>query len=162
MAIARTQTTPPRPTPSDHFNNIRLLLSQFRIRDCGYSTSKISTSVQSTVLFGYLGHASLVNTRKYLQIASKRRDQFASQMLWFAQGSAGYGKYFRAATIALEVSSRNERVAALQKRWGRLRAELDLILDHGADMDRSACGASGMLVRDYKGKEADRLVTRIG
>jgi len=38
-------------------------------------------------------------------------------------------------TIALEISSRNARVAALQKRWDRLRAGLDLILDQrGADM----------------------------
>jgi hypothetical protein len=65
-----------------------------------------------------------------------------------------------AATIALEISSRNARVAALQKRWGRLRAELDLILDHGADMARSAYGASGLLVCDW-GEGADRLVTRI-
>jgi hypothetical protein len=33
------------------------------------------------------------------------------------------------ATIALEISSRNSRVAALQKRWDRLRASLDLIPD---------------------------------
>jgi hypothetical protein len=31
--------------------------------------------------------------------------------------------------IALEISGRNARVAALQKRWDRLRAGLDLILD---------------------------------
>jgi hypothetical protein len=31
-----------------------------------------------------------------------------------------------AATIALEISSRNARVAALQKCWDRLRAGLDL------------------------------------
>jgi hypothetical protein len=67
----------------------------------------------------------------------------------------------RAATIALEISSPNARVAALQKRWGRLRAELDLILDQrGADMDEVPGGASGLLMRDHKGKEADRLVTR--
>jgi len=64
--------------------------------------------------------------------------------------------------IALEISSRNARVAALQKRWDRLRAGLDLILDQrGADMADLPGGARGLLVRDYKGKEADRLVTRI-
>jgi hypothetical protein len=34
-----------------------------------------------------------------------------------------------AATVALEISSRNARVAALQRRWDRQRAGLDLILD---------------------------------
>jgi hypothetical protein len=65
-------------------------------------------------------------------------------------------------TIALEISSRNARVAALQKRWDSLRAGLDLILQQrGADMADVPGGASGLLVRDYKGKEADRLVSRI-
>jgi hypothetical protein len=67
-----------------------------------------------------------------------------------------------AATIAPEISSRNSRIAALQKRWARLRAGLGLILDQrGADMVDIPGGASGMLCRDYKGKEADRLVTRV-
>jgi hypothetical protein len=67
-----------------------------------------------------------------------------------------------AATIALEISSRNSRVAALPKRWDRLRAGLDLILDQrGADMADLPGGASGLLCPDYKGKEADRLLTRI-
>jgi hypothetical protein len=58
-------------------------------------------------------------------------------------------------------SSRNARVAALRKRWDRLRAALDLILPAtGADVADIRGGASGMLVRGYKGKEADRLVTR--
>ena len=34
-----------------------------------------------------------------------------------------------ASTIALEISSRNARVQALQKRWDYLRASLDLILN---------------------------------
>jgi hypothetical protein len=43
-----------------------------------------------------------------------------------------------------------------------LRWNLDLILDQrGADMADVPGGASGLLVRDSKGKEADRLVTRI-
>jgi hypothetical protein len=67
-----------------------------------------------------------------------------------------------AVTIALEISSRNSRVAALQKRWDRLRARLDLILDQrGADMADLPGGATGLLCRDYKGKEADRKVHRI-
>jgi len=64
-------------------------------------------------------------------------------------------------TISLGISSRNSRVAALQKRWDRLRAGLDLILQQrGADMADLPGGASGILGRDYKGKKADRLVTR--
>jgi hypothetical protein len=67
-----------------------------------------------------------------------------------------------AGTIALEISSRNARVAALQERWHRLRAALDLILQQrGTDMADVPGGASGLLMRDYKGKEADRLVCRI-
>jgi hypothetical protein len=50
----------------------------------------------------------------------------------------------------------------LQKRWDRLRAGLDLVLaQRGADMGRFAGGANGLLARDYKGKNAERLVTRI-
>jgi hypothetical protein len=59
-----------------------------------------------------------------------------------------------ATTIALEISSRNARVAALQKRWDRLRAGRGLILDQwAAEMADLPGAASGMLVRDYKGKE---------
>jgi hypothetical protein len=83
-------------------------------------------------------------------------------MLWFAHGSTSRRKHVRAATIALEIGSRNARVAALQKRWDRLRAGLDLILDQrGADMADLPGGASGLLVRGYQGRESDRLVTRI-
>jgi hypothetical protein len=48
-------------------------------------------------------------------------------MLWFAHVVRELQE--AGATIALEISSRNSRVAALQKRWDRLRAGLDLILD---------------------------------
>jgi hypothetical protein len=50
--------------------------------------------------------------------------------------------------------SRNARVAALQERWDRLRAGLDLILTSGA-RTWLICPASGLRVRGYKGKEAD-------
>jgi hypothetical protein len=67
-----------------------------------------------------------------------------------------------AGTISLEISSRNARVTALQKRWDRLRTAVDLILQQrGADMADVPGGASGLLMRDYKGKEGDRLVSRI-
>jgi hypothetical protein len=65
-------------------------------------------------------------------------------------------------TMVLEISSRNARVAALQKRWDSGRAGLDLILQQrGADMADVPGGASGLLMRDYKGKEPDRPVYRI-
>jgi hypothetical protein len=60
------------------------------------------------------------------------------------------------------ISSRNARVASLQKRLDRLRASLDLLLDEsGAEMADIPGGASGLLCRDYKRKKADKLVTRI-
>jgi hypothetical protein len=50
-----------------------------------------------------------------------------------------------------------DRASADSLRWN-----LDLILDQrGADMADVPGGASGLLVRGYKGREADRLVTRI-
>jgi len=74
----------------------------------------------------------------------------------------GLREALSSATIALEISSRNRRVAALQERWDRLRAGLELILaQRGADMADLPVGASRLLCRDYKGREADRLVTRI-
>jgi hypothetical protein len=61
-----------------------------------------------------------------------------------------------AGTIALEISGRNAR-AALQKRRCRLRSGLELILDQReAEMADLPGGASGLLCRDYKGKEACR------
>src|ERR1019366_5205711 len=55
-----------------------------------------------------------------------------------------------AATIALEISSRNARVAAFQESWDLLRAGLELLLgQQGADMIDLPGGASGVLVRDF-------------
>jgi hypothetical protein len=46
------------------------------------------------------------------------------------------------------------RVAALQKRRDRPRADLDMILDQGGvDMADLPGGASGLLARDYKGRK---------
>jgi len=80
-------------------------------RDCG---------ILGQTRFGY-GHRSREGpSRKY--VLRSRQSRRSSAL------SAG--------TIALEISSRNARVAALQTRWDRLRAGLDLILDQrGADMD---------------------------
>src|SRR5450759_4845073 len=83
-------------------------------------------------------------------------------MLWFAHGSASVQETSSAGVIAPEISSRNSRVAALQKRWDYLPVGLDLILDQrGADMADLPGGASGLLVRDYRGMEADRPIPRI-
>ena len=66
----------------------------------------------------------------------------------------GLQETISAATITLEISSRNARVQALQKRWDHLRASLDLILNQrGADMADLPGGASGMLVRGYKARK---------
>ena len=57
-----------------------------------------------------------------------------------------------AGTIALEISSRNARVQALQERWDCLRAGLDLLLQQrGAAMADVPGGASGLLFRDSRG-----------
>jgi hypothetical protein len=57
-----------------------------------------------------------------------------------------------AGTIALEISSRNARVQALQKRWDCLRAGVDLLLQQrGAGMADVPGGASGLLFRDSRG-----------
>jgi len=61
-----------------------------------------------------------------------------------------------AATIALEISNRNSRVAALQKRCDRPRAGLGLILDErGADMTDLPGGASGLLRQGLQGQERE-------
>jgi hypothetical protein len=58
-----------------------------------------------------------------------------------------------AAAIAPEISSRNARAAALQKRWDRLRAGLDLILQQrGADMVDLPGGASRLLAATTRGR----------
>lgn len=59
-----------------------------------------------------------------------------------------------AGTIALEISSRNARVQALQDRWSTLRAGIALLLaERGAAMARTSGGSSGLLMVDYRGKE---------
>jgi len=67
-----------------------------------------------------------------------------------------------AQVISLEISSRNSRVAALQKRWDYLRAGLALLLQQrGADMLDVPGGSSGLLCRDFKGREGTTEVYRI-
>ena len=56
-----------------------------------------------------------------------------------------------AEVIALEISSRNNRVLTLQKRWDRLRDALERLLDErGADMAEIPGGSTGILCKDYK------------
>jgi hypothetical protein len=57
--------------------------------------------------------------------------------------------------VEVEISNRNVRVAALHKRWDRLSKAFDELLDQrGADMADIPGGATGLLCKDYKGKEA--------
>jgi hypothetical protein len=79
-------------------------------------------------------------------------------MLWFAERSAGRRRRFRPAPSLSRAATLGSRRS---KSADGLRAGMDLVLDRGADMANVPGGASGLLVRDYKGKEADRLVTRI-
>jgi Transposase DDE domain len=86
--------------------------------------------------------------------AENNFDELKNQWGWagLLKGRAAGSTFGR--TIALEISSRNSRVAALQERWDCLRAGLDVILDQrGADMADLRGGASGLLMRDCKGKE---------
>jgi hypothetical protein len=63
-----------------------------------------------------------------------------------------------AGTNALEIRSRNSRVAALQTRWDRLRAGLDLVLDQrGADMADLPGGASGVAGERVQGPTPTRI-----
>jgi hypothetical protein len=64
--------------------------------------------------------------------------------------------------VEVEISNRNVRVAALQRRWDRLNKAFDELLDQrGADMADIPGGATDLLCKDYKGKDADQLVTKI-
>ena len=65
-----------------------------------------------------------------------------------------------AGTIALEISSRNARVQALQNRWDRMRRVID---ERAASPDFAEVpgGTTGLLVKDYKGKDADTPVYKV-
>jgi hypothetical protein len=57
-----------------------------------------------------------------------------------------------AGTIALEISSRNARIQALQGRWSTLRAAVaQLMTERAADMAEVPGGGTGLLVRQYQG-----------
>lgn len=57
--------------------------------------------------------------------------------------------------VALEIRKRSARVQALQANLDRMLA---LIEARAAEYADSAAGATGMLVQDYRGKDADRMV----
>lgn len=86
-------------------------------------------------------------------------------MLRFAHGFASFRKPFQrvrelqetlsAGTIALEISSRNARVQALQNRWDRMREGLEAILtERGQAMADVPGGSSGLYAKDYRGNQA--------
>jgi hypothetical protein len=53
-------------------------------------------------------------------------------------------------------------VEALQERWNRLRKDLDrLLTERGAELADVPGGSTGLLVRDYRRKEAPQAVYRI-
>jgi hypothetical protein len=66
-----------------------------------------------------------------------------------------------AGTIALEISSRNARVAGAPKVLGTAAYRPGSDPRPAGDMADLPGGASGLLCRDYKGRRADRLATRI-
>jgi hypothetical protein len=60
-----------------------------------------------------------------------------------------------AGVIHAEISNRNARVQALQNRWDRMRG---LIEARAQEMKDVPGGETGMLVRDFKGKDANQVV----
>src|SRR5450755_1599512 len=67
-----------------------------------------------------------------------------------------------AGTIALEISSRNARVQALQNRWDRMREGLEAILkERGQAMADVPGGSSGLYAKDYRGKDVDTPVYKV-
>jgi Terminase small subunit len=65
-----------------------------------------------------------------------------------------------AATIALEISSRNARVQALQNRWDKMRRVIDERAT-SPDFAEVPGGTTGLLCKDYKGKAADTVVYKV-
>jgi hypothetical protein len=65
-----------------------------------------------------------------------------------------------AGTIALAVSSRKARVQALQNRWDKMRRVIDERAT-SPDFAEVPGGTTGLLCKDYKGKEADTVVYKV-
>jgi hypothetical protein len=67
-----------------------------------------------------------------------------------------------AAAIALEIPGRNARLRPSKSAGiSSVPPSIWILDERGADMVDVPGGASGLLARDYKGKEGDRLVARI-
>src|ERR1035437_7183754 len=81
---------------------------------------------------------------------------------WFAEGSAGCRTHFRPPPSPSRSRAATPECWRSQSDGTTARVGLDSVLDQqGANMADLPGGASGSLVRGYKGKEAERLVTRI-
>jgi hypothetical protein len=80
-------------------------------------------------------------------------------MLWFAQGVHELQEAISAVTVALEISSRNSRVVALQKRWERpARRPGSARRGHGR---RTRRRQRGCWCASTRARKPTRLVTRI-
>jgi len=67
-----------------------------------------------------------------------------------------------AGTIALEISSRNARVQAMQDRWSMLRAGIaQLMIERAADMAEAPGGGTGLPVRHYQGGALAKPVYKV-
>jgi len=62
----------------------------------------------------------------------------------------------------LEIGQLDQRIKALQTRWDMLRRGLvQIIEERGADMHDVPGGKSGLLCRDFKGKDANQEISKI-
>jgi hypothetical protein len=67
-----------------------------------------------------------------------------------------------AGTIALEISSRNARVQAMQDRWSMLRAGIaQLMIERAADTAEAPGGGTGLPVRHYQGGALAKPVYKV-
>jgi glutamate-1-semialdehyde aminotransferase len=67
-----------------------------------------------------------------------------------------------AGVIALEISNRNARVQALNDRWNELRSALQRLLrERRKDMAGVPGGQSGLLCREFKGKDGRNESTEL-
>ena len=77
-----------------------------------------------------------------------KKDDIRERVLELQKGMA-------AGVIHAEISNRNARVQAKQNRWDRMRG---LIEARAQEMKDVPGGETGMLVRDFKGKDANQVV----
>lgn len=67
---------------------------------------------------------------------------------------------FDAGVMELEICERNQRIKALQNRWDLMRRIID---DRGKNPEFAEIpgGKTGLLMRDYKGKDANQPIYRV-